>query len=72
MRDIKSGIFTPICARRVSFDLGMRFKGYETLVNMRSSQQRCSVRKDVLAKFIGKHLYQSLLLKKDFGTGVFL
>ena len=54
---------------------------------IRSSHQRCSMKKGVLrnfAKFTGKHLCQSLifndiaglrpatLLKRDSGTGVFL
>ena len=39
--------------------------------NLRSSQRRCSVKKDVLrnfAKFTGKHLCQSLFLNKVAGT----
>ena len=42
--------------------------------NYKSSHQRCSVKKVFrnFAKFVGKHLCQSLFLKRDSGTGVFL
>ena len=43
-------------------------------INFRSSQQRCSMKKDVLrnfAKFTGKHLCQSLFIKKETLAQVF-
>ena len=59
-----------------------------TVMTIRSSHRRCSIRKDVLrnlAKFTGKHLFQCLFFNKvagaeacnfiknrDSGTGVFL